>query len=386
MKLKQRVDDFIVEERLSLPPGERGAFRLYFLEKRDITTPDAVRQIARANGMHERRVSFAGLKDRHALARQTISVEGRDLSQLSFERFILRPAGRAERPVGPQDIVGNHFRIRIRDLSRAECGEVSRRLEMCRSRALPNYFDAQRFGSVRRGGRFVAPALVTGDFEGALKLALAGRCPEDRSTVRKIRKTVSENWRRWDELFALLPRSNERSVVSFLRDYPEDFRRAFELIPDGQRRFFLNAYQSHVWNRSLASLVEELAEEVWEYPHRGGVHVFTDGLDALEPLRGKAMPLPHRKMEGEDDLVERVRKTIEEEGLARNGFRIRGMKRTYFRKGARACLVEVRDLAVSPAQPDELNRDRSALEVSFSLGRGSYATIPIKFATGKPGP
>ena len=90
-------------------------------------------------------------------------------------------------------------------------------------------------------------------------------------------------------------------------------------------------------------------------------------------------------MEGEEELVGRVRMTLEEEGVKQEDFRIRGMKKTYFRKGSRACLVQLRELAVSGPQPDELNAGRSAVEVSFALPRGSYATIPIKFASGRLG-
>src|SRR5262245_11021287 len=74
MKLKQDPDDFQVEERTDVVPGEEGEFALYRLDKRGWTTPDALGVVRRRWDVHPRRLSFGGLKDRHAATSQYLTI------------------------------------------------------------------------------------------------------------------------------------------------------------------------------------------------------------------------------------------------------------------------------------------------------------------------
>src|SRR5262249_60387808 len=66
MKLKQLPEDFQVEELTDMAPSGQGPFALYRLEKRGWTTPDAVQLVRRRWRLELGRVSYGGLKDRHA--------------------------------------------------------------------------------------------------------------------------------------------------------------------------------------------------------------------------------------------------------------------------------------------------------------------------------
>ena len=69
---------------------------------------------------------------------------------------------------------------------RCACNQVA-------SLGLPNYFDDQRFGSVTdEGGEFIGRLLVRGQFEAALKLALAAPYEHDRAE-QKARNASSTN-------------------------------------------------------------------------------------------------------------------------------------------------------------------------------------------------
>ena len=74
MKLKQQPEDFHVEELTDVVPSSVGAFSLYRLEKQGWTTPDAVAVVCRRWHIDRRRVSFGGLKDRHAGTVQHLSI------------------------------------------------------------------------------------------------------------------------------------------------------------------------------------------------------------------------------------------------------------------------------------------------------------------------
>ena len=74
MKLKQQPGDFQVEELPTIEPGANGAFAFYRLEKRGWTTPDALAAVRRRWKIDLRRLSYGGLKDRHAHTLQYLTI------------------------------------------------------------------------------------------------------------------------------------------------------------------------------------------------------------------------------------------------------------------------------------------------------------------------
>ena len=74
---RSRPETFLVEEIPAYRPGGAGEHTYCWIEKRDLTTHEAVRRLARALGVADRDVGYAGLKDRHAITRQWLSLPGR---------------------------------------------------------------------------------------------------------------------------------------------------------------------------------------------------------------------------------------------------------------------------------------------------------------------
>src|SRR5947209_9659644 len=74
MKVKQQPEDFQVEELTDVVPTGQGAFALYRLEKRGWSTPDALAAIRRRWQVEPRRVAYGGLKDRHAVTVQYLTI------------------------------------------------------------------------------------------------------------------------------------------------------------------------------------------------------------------------------------------------------------------------------------------------------------------------
>src|SRR5271165_2740266 len=73
-RLKHRPEDFVVEEIPAYAPSGAGEHVFVRFTKRDATTLDAVRVFARALDCDPREVGFAGMKDKRAVATQTISL------------------------------------------------------------------------------------------------------------------------------------------------------------------------------------------------------------------------------------------------------------------------------------------------------------------------
>ena len=74
--LKATAEDFQVDEVLDIPLSGQGEHLWLWVEKRGLNTEEAARRLARAAGVSQRNISYAGLKDRQALTRQWFSLRG----------------------------------------------------------------------------------------------------------------------------------------------------------------------------------------------------------------------------------------------------------------------------------------------------------------------
>ena len=160
MKLKCRPEDFFVEELAEIRPGPQGPFGLYMLEKRALSTFEAINELARKIGRPPSAISAGGLKDKYALTRQHVTIFGKPVGRLKMRGLRLDPLGRVEKPMTGAELTGNRFAIVLRDLPSGAGKTIAERAELAARQGLPNYFDEQRFGSLRAGEGFIAPALM----------------------------------------------------------------------------------------------------------------------------------------------------------------------------------------------------------------------------------
>src|SRR5207248_2261224 len=110
MKLKQQPDDFQVEEITSVQPGESGTFAFYRMEKRGWTTPDALAALRRRWGVEPRRLSYGGLKDRHAATIQYLTIFHGPRRQFHQQHIAVTYLGQLAEPYTSRDIACNRFR------------------------------------------------------------------------------------------------------------------------------------------------------------------------------------------------------------------------------------------------------------------------------------
>jgi tRNA pseudouridine13 synthase len=385
MKLKCRPDDFRVEELPLVDPSEQGRYTFYRLTKRDIGTLEAVDAIRRRWNLPGDRVSFAGLKDRHARTIQFLTIAGGPYNPVVAREFELEPVGRLARSYGPEHIRGNRFVLVLRDMSAVDVGRAGIELAALEREGVPNYFDDQRFGSVGFSGQFIAHAWLQGDHERALKLALAEPNPFDRSREKAQKALLRELWGDWPAAKAKLDRSSTRSIVTYLADHPIDYRGAFARMRRELRRLYFSAFQSHLWNMILGALIDRSTrpEQRMAIELKTGVLTFPRGLDPeqIEILTGAALPLPCARTQHPGGVLgETVDRVLAPFQLTWSDLRVKHLKDVFFSKGSRACLAFPEKLRHSTCD-DELHPGRRAMELSFDLARGSYATIVVKRIT-----
>ena len=67
-------EDFLVDEVPAYSASGKGEHQYVHVKKRLLTTPELVRRLAKACGVNERDIGYAGMKDKHAVTTQWLSV------------------------------------------------------------------------------------------------------------------------------------------------------------------------------------------------------------------------------------------------------------------------------------------------------------------------
>lgn len=162
--LRIEPEDFVVEEVLGFEPTDDGEHWMLWVEKVGSNTEWVARRLARHAGLPPRSVSYAGLKDRHAVTRQWFSVHsprGRtDWASLDDPEIRILAVRRNRRKLQRGALRGNRFRLRIRKLEGGG-DRIEEQVARIRQRGVPNYFAEQRFGS-QEGNLRQAHALFAG--------------------------------------------------------------------------------------------------------------------------------------------------------------------------------------------------------------------------------
>jgi tRNA pseudouridine13 synthase len=163
-RIKREPEDFEVEEIPAYEPSGSGSFLYLWVEKRDMGAEYFVRQVARRLGLANGEVGMAGLKDRRAVTRQTISVPDRAesrLSELNGEGIRLLSVGRHSNKLRAGHLRGNRFRILIRGVEPDTVTRLAPIVERLEQLGLPNFYGEQRFGRDGETAK-IGFALLTG--------------------------------------------------------------------------------------------------------------------------------------------------------------------------------------------------------------------------------
>ena len=152
-QLRYRPEDFQVTEELGWDLSDDGEHDYLFIEKIGANTQWVAKQLAQYAQVPIKDIGFAGLKDRHAITRQWISVprwNSPDWSGCNVEGVEIHRLERHRRKLKRGAHRGNSFTIKLRSLSAVEMEPIDQRIAKLTNQGVPNYFGEQRFG--RNGG------------------------------------------------------------------------------------------------------------------------------------------------------------------------------------------------------------------------------------------
>lgn len=159
--IRTTPEDFFVEELPGFEPSGAGEHLLLSIEKRGMNTAFAAKRIAAWAGVGDMAIGYAGLKDRHAVTRQRISVHlpkkvAPDIATLQSDDLRVLEHHWHSRKLPRGALAGNRFVLVLRNVE-GERGAIDTRLQAIADIGVPNYFGEQRFG---REGDNVAQAMA----------------------------------------------------------------------------------------------------------------------------------------------------------------------------------------------------------------------------------
>jgi len=377
--IKETPEDFLVEEvPLYLPCGE-GEHTYVTIEKRGLTTLEAVRRISRALGVPDREIGYAGMKDAVGVTRQTVSIPrvSPDVcSALNLPGIAVLASVRHRNKLRLGHLAGNRFRVRVREVGDEASERAEAVLAVLTARGVPNYFGAQRYG-LHGNSHLIGRAMVRGEWRIAFDHVIG-----DPVAVRDERwRGAIEAYRRGDleESIRLFPGHcrTERDILQRLLKRPDAHEKAFYAIHPRLKKLYLSAYQSSLFDRLLAERLDALdrvmAGDLAMKHENGACFLVTDAaaeqpraaafeISPTGPMFGFRMLFP----EGEPRAMEEALLAAEE--LELSSFNL---------PGGLAMDGERRPLRVPLREPSAM-MDNDALILSFALPRGSYATSVLR--------
>ncbi|TNH03461.1 tRNA pseudouridine(13) synthase TruD [Testudinibacter sp. TR-2022] len=162
-RLKVEFSDFIVKEELGYAISGEGEFVALKVRKTNANTLFVGEKLAAFAGISAKNMSYAGLKDRHAVTEQWFCLHLPDKATPDFSQFALEGVeegveilhvSRHNRKIRIGSLQGNRFEILLRDLQQS--ADLIQRLQQIEKCGFPNYFMEQRFG---RDGHNLTQAL-----------------------------------------------------------------------------------------------------------------------------------------------------------------------------------------------------------------------------------
>lgn len=315
-RIKDIPEDFCVDEVPSYLPSGNGTHLFVRIEKRGLTTQQAMRALSEHTKCATKAMGAAGQKDKVAVTTQWISLEGVDpetCASFAHESLRILECVPNETKLRTGHLRGNRFRVRVRGVDADDVAQVLAE-GMALDKGVPNYFGTQRFGRDGDNAERAKAWLVDG-----------GRPPRDRF----------------------------------------------------KRKLFVSSLQSAAFNEVLAQRVESghvhaaLEGDVFQTQRRG---IFSDPDAAANAVRMASWEIsPTGPMFGGDmrwgsAACEEMERKVEaeygfcDEVYARMGKLGRGTRRTL--------RIRPQELAFEPAE--------DGFWVTFELPSGAYATVVLR--------
>ena len=375
--IRHLPEDFFVDELPLYHPVGDGEHLYVHIEKKGLTTLDVIRMLSKALSCKEKDIGYAGLKDAHALTRQTLSIPLRnpsDLDHLMLPGVKVLWAKRHQNKLKPGHLAGNFFRIRIRDPHPKGFERARSILTVLEKSGVPNRFGTQRYGVLANSHK-IGHAILQQNFKAAADQIIG----YPGQIQHRGWQEAADAYLKGDLATALKRLPNhcrpEREMITILLKNG-NYRKAVLAVSRKLLRLYLSAYQSSLFdilvNQRLHKLGQLYDGDI-ALKHDNGACFLVKNADAEQvraqtmeisptaPLYGYKVKLAH----GQAGRAEQ--ELLTQEGLELDAFRLaHGLSMQGERRPLR---VPLRNPTCSLLEND--------LVLTFSLPKGSYATAVL---------
>jgi len=362
-RIRTEAEDFNVSEVISEKSlksiNQKDGYAVYKLKKKKIDTTHALSDIFRKKGI---RLKSLGLKDASAVTEQFVCSDnrGKSIENYVSEKYSLEKIGFVKKPLSKKDMIANHFSIKISDCT----GNISDFTEYDK---ILNFYGYQRFGSKRPVTHLIGKALLKRNFKKAVELIVSFTSHYDSKENTEIREKLADksNYKKYFDQVPL-QMDIERIVLQEMINH-NDEQKAIHAIPLPLRRFYVQAYQSFLFNHALSAAFVD-GENLFEahegdvcYDHHGIIGKYIKGLD-----QNLALPFVGYSYYKKTRFDFQISKILEIEEIAPKDFFIKEMQEISSEGGFRQAAIQCTDYS---------SKDNI---VKFSLSRGSFATILLR--------
>ncbi len=402
--LRQEPEDFVVKEVSGWDVEDSGKHLILELTKKNWDTHHIIRDLSRALGISQKRIGFAGTKDKRAVTTQRISIfdiSEESIANVHIKEVQLTSIGRYRRAVELGDLRGNKFKITMRDIA-LDKDELKKRMDEITSEihamgGVPNFFGIQRFGAIRPVTHLVGEALARGSPEEAAMIYIAASFKEEQEDTRVARDEVriSRDFAQGLKTFPLRLRY-ERAMMHYLVEHPADYTGSFSMLTESMSRMFVHAFQSYIYNRIICARIK--AGIPLNQAIEGDIVCFKNS-DSL-PDTSRTQRVTAVNLDGMNNLIKRGRAfvtaplfgyetemasgipgelevaIIDELRLKPEDFRLQEIPVMASRGQRREILINVQPRF--EILEDDLNTGKQKVMVDFSLPKGSYATTVLR--------
>ena len=362
-KIRITPEDFEVSEKISEKTlnaiNQEEGYAVYKLQKKRIDTNHALSDIFRKKGI---RLKSLGLKDASAITEQFVCSgnKGKPIEDYATEKYSLRKIGFVKKPLSKKDMIGNHFKIKI-----SECSDGLSSFKAFDH--VLNFYGYQRFGSKRPVTHLIGKSILQRDFDKAVDLVLSFTSEYDSKENNEIREKLADK-QNYKQYFEKIPKQMdiERIVIKEMIEHGDAFR-AIRAIPLSLRRFYIQAYQSFLFNKSLSAAFSD-GENMFEsesgdicFDLKGIIGKFVKGLD-----QKLALPFVGYSYYKKTRFDYQISQIMQQEEVTPKDFFIKEMQEVSSEGGFRQAAIDCSNYS----SHDDV--------VEFTLSRGSFATILLR--------
>jgi len=362
-KIKTSPEGFEVDEVISDKSlgqiKEKGDYAVYQLTKKNIDTNHAVSDIFKKKGI---RLKALGLKDSFAVTTQFLCAnnKGHAIDDYSSAKYSLKKLGYVNKPLTKKNMIGNHFKIKI-------TGGKDSIQEFHEQNKILNFYGYQRFGSKRPVTHLIGKAMLQRNFEKAIEFILSFTSPYDSKENNDIREKLQDSANYAKYLDQIPPQMDIEKIVLKEMIDSGDSQLSVKKIPLSLRRFYIQAYQSYLFNCTLSSSFEG-GERLFESQEGDVCFDSKDKLGKYVKGGEQRLSIPfvgysYYKKTRFDYYISKILKLEE---ISPKDFFIKEMQEISNEGGFRQAAVGISNYSS--------NHDM----VDFTLTRGSFATIVLR--------